>query len=391
MVPSLTMKDVPSRALSARATANSHDGWNNLCQECRTIVEQAPRISLEWVSAVSETEPKQHPHMGALDEHGKGPFRYDPSRLRRNPPNPQKNLTHLCRNSVQDMHELSNVRLVTNSSTGNESTKAPRLLCGLYASQPYHRNVQRARETWGPQCDGFFVGSNATDAKYDAVNILHKGIEEYRNMYEKVRSIWSYIYHNYYNDYEWFHLGGDDMLLVVPNLKHYLASEEIQVAQYWNETHQTPMFLGLLLARGGDLKQRFVSGGPGYTLNRAALKLLVTEGFKTPGLRAAGEDFFISQLFKGQNVWPYPTMNAQYQPRYHHFTPAILSSPDSFKNRYRWFLNFSKPLNFSSIGPEYFDPNSVSFHFMQNDDMNRLHAVLHGECDNHTSPAAGPL
>jgi hypothetical protein len=42
------------------------------------------------------------------------------------------------------------------------------------------------------------VASTKTDKKLGTVNIPHEGPEEYNNIWQKVRSMWSYIYDNYY-------------------------------------------------------------------------------------------------------------------------------------------------------------------------------------------------
>ena len=42
------------------------------------------------------------------------------------------------------------------------------------------------------------VASTKTDRDLGTVNIPHEGPEEYNNIYQKVRSMWSYVYDNYY-------------------------------------------------------------------------------------------------------------------------------------------------------------------------------------------------
>jgi glycoprotein-N-acetylgalactosamine 3-beta-galactosyltransferase len=98
--------------------------------------------------------------------------------------------------------------------------------------------------------------------------------------------MWSYIYDNYYEKYDWFHIGGDDLFLLIENLRYYLESEEIKTAANGGvylpdgtETTQTPLLLGRRFAYMGDVNEIFDSGGSGYTMNKAALKVLVTEGF----------------------------------------------------------------------------------------------------------------
>jgi glycoprotein-N-acetylgalactosamine 3-beta-galactosyltransferase len=102
------------------------------------------------------------------------------------------------------------------------------------------------------------VGSTKTDESINAVEIPHEGPEEYDNIWQKVRSMWSYIYDNFYDDYDWFHIGGDDLYLIVENLRLYLESEEIRTAANGgiylpngDETTQTPLFLGRRFAYMG--------------------------------------------------------------------------------------------------------------------------------------------
>ena len=42
------------------------------------------------------------------------------------------------------------------------------------------------------------VASTKTDKGLGTVNIPHEGPEEYNNIWQKVRAMWSYIYDNYY-------------------------------------------------------------------------------------------------------------------------------------------------------------------------------------------------
>jgi hypothetical protein len=51
---------------------------------------------------------------------------------------------------------------------------------------------------YSKKCDGFMVASTKTDRKLGTVNIPHEGPEEYNNIWQKVRSMWSYVYDNYY-------------------------------------------------------------------------------------------------------------------------------------------------------------------------------------------------
>ena len=160
------------------------------------------------------------------------------------------------------------------------------------------------------------VGSTKTDKSLGTVEIPHEGEEEYNNIWQKVRSMWSYIYDNYYEKYDWFHIGGDDLFLIVENLRLYLESDEIKTAANGgiylptgDETMQTPLFLGRRFAYQGDMNNIFISGGSGYTMNKASLKLLVTEAFPNyfPHYVTFSEDTMVAKLLRKFEVYPYDT------------------------------------------------------------------------------------
>lgn len=53
----------------------------------------------------------------------------------------------------------------------------------------------------------------------DRFKIKHEGSEEYDNMWQKSRAIWKYMNFHYNNDFDWFVLGGDDLFVIVENLR----------------------------------------------------------------------------------------------------------------------------------------------------------------------------
>lgn len=68
--------------------------------------------------------------------------------------------------------------------------------------------------------------------------------------------------------YDYFHIGGDDLYILVENLRLYLESEEIQLASNGgrylpdgSEDTQTPLFMGRRFAENGNRDRMFISGG----------------------------------------------------------------------------------------------------------------------------------
>jgi glycoprotein-N-acetylgalactosamine 3-beta-galactosyltransferase len=249
------------------------------------------------------------------------------------------------------------------------------------------------------KCDGFFAASNRTDPAVGAVNIPHHGPEIYQNMWQKVRSIWSFIYDNYYDKYDWFHIGGDDMYVIVDNLRQYLDSDEIRAAANGGsrlpdgtETSQVPLYLGRQFAAGGDRADTYNTGGPGYTLNRAALKTLVALGMPKHFTDTvwSSEDIFVARILRQFNVYPYDTRDEDGGNRYMHFSPAqhyVVQREES--------QNITSTFNawYRRVGgrdtPDRTAARSVAFHHLNADDLLRMHALLYGYCGADLPRASG--
>jgi len=235
-----------------------------LCKECLQIIQKAQPISIAYVDVADGH--KDHPHMGAKDEEGNFGYVHDETHLHNNLPAfnfSGEELQTAC-NKRDNNYRMLTERVFVDTEADEKAAKSGKLrqtiFCLVYTTEKGHSSIPRIRETWGNKCDGFMVGSTKTDKTIDAVEIPHEGEEEYDNIWQKVRSMWSYVYDNYYEKYDWFHIGGDDLYVIVENLRLYLESEEIQTAQnggiylpLGNETTQTPLFMGRRFAYMGDM------------------------------------------------------------------------------------------------------------------------------------------
>ena len=181
---------------------------------------------------------------------------------------------------------------------------------------------------------------------------------------------------------------GDDLFLIVENLRYYLESEEIRTAANGgiylpegNASKQTPLLLGRRFAYQGDMNDIFDSGGSGYTMNKAALKLLVTEGFPNyfPHRKTFSEDTMVANLFKKiNNVLPYDTKDDAGGERYmpflpgNHYSYRIPSEPGK-----DWYAKYSIDIK---EGAAHCSPQSVAFHYVKGDMMKRLFALAYDLC-----------
>ncbi len=152
---------------------------------------------------------------------------------------------------------------------GGEVEK-PKVLCLLYTYEKNHDRVEAVANTWGWKCDGFLAASTLTNETIGTVDLPHVGEEAYNNMWQKTRSIWGYVHDNYVDDYDYFWLGGDDFYLIVENLVNYLATLDSE--------SEEPLLLGHQIPKGNS---NFCGGGPGYVLNKMAVKKLIADALPT--------------------------------------------------------------------------------------------------------------
>lgn len=207
----------------------------------------------------------------------------------------------------------------------NPPRRRSKVLCMVYTvDTPSARaNLLAQVQTWGKNCDGFFAASNTTNHWLGAIDLVHEGPEEYSNMWQKVRSMWAYAYDHYLDSYDFFHICGDDVYIVMENLRAFLDGPQvlaledghldsmhtdpnyIEDAQKWlNISKKTetgrPLYFGLPRRNKGI----WPLGGPGYTLNRAALEVigrLRLDSFMA-NITTSREDFTMGSMFNSLGI-----------------------------------------------------------------------------------------
>lgn len=214
----------------------------------------------------------------------------------------------------------------------SKGRKVPRILCMVYTHAGAHDRVRAISNTWGKDCDGFFAASTRTDHTIGAINLLHKGDEHYENMWQKARSIWAYAYDYYKDDYDYFHVCGDDAFVIPDNLRAYAMSKEAKRLEegYIDDFTKIlpnavvvaklrPRYLvfGAPHYRSGK-QMLFPDGGPGYTFNKAALELFAEDALPTviPDLRDPREDVFVGGYFQSKGHLVVDTRDSEGGARY---------------------------------------------------------------------------
>jgi glycoprotein-N-acetylgalactosamine 3-beta-galactosyltransferase len=264
------------------------------------------------------------------------------------------------------------------------------ILCMVYTHSGRHDQILSIAETWGPRCDGFLAASNQTNATIGAFHIPHEGPEQYSNMWLKVRAMWQFAYDHYLNDFDFFHMGGDDHYVIAENLRFLVSTGNWKGS--WSQS--SPLYLGGSLPLFN--KRRYCNGGSGYTLNRAALRLLVEELLYTPRCwphwQGSDEDRIIASCFRQvDGLQCMDTNDEKNETRYHTWNVDQHVSWKAGIPGQDWESLVNEHGIAWKEGIGQVSESSVAFHLKQprttpqasDSGMRRYHAILYGLCRNH--------
>jgi len=160
-----------------------------------------------------------------------------------------------------------------------------------------------------------------------AIDLPHFGEESYGNMWQKIRTMWSYAYEHYADEYDYFYICGDDVYVVVDNLRAFLNSPQIQALENGyldsianNERFKERVYPSSILRPRplvwGDpvIHKRFpvAAGGGGYIMNRASLMLWGTKGMDTyyPSSIDSREDIMMFSFLSDHHVFLSETVDS---------------------------------------------------------------------------------
>jgi glycoprotein-N-acetylgalactosamine 3-beta-galactosyltransferase len=169
--------------------------------------------------------------------------------------------------------DLAMIRNHVETSQGNRNVK---LFCAIYTYKNGENFTNAISETWGRKCDGLLYASDHSNAESGHVHIPSNSRHKfgYKGMIQRTRSILAYLYDNFLEDYDYFHLSGDDVYMIVENMKEFLASDRVRE---WDEVPDQYFFAGFWTHWGGAMEDGYfyLGGGSGYTLSKKSLKAYV--------------------------------------------------------------------------------------------------------------------
>ena len=262
--------------------------------------------------------------------------------------------------------------------------RSPKVTCLTHTYSPKHQNAQDMWTFWGKDCTKHFVYTNNMTPPIAGPTVVDMnplpGGFGYNNIWNKVRHIWKDLHKRgevKEGVSDWFFIAGDDVLLILENLKKYLLSPEVV------ELHRAgvPLLLGHRMCPA-PAGAHFLSGA-GYLMNDVAARLFIANIDNpacSPNEVSFAEDTLISTCLTALGWGPRDTMDNFGEDRIAIVSPYHLV--EQTKNQaYMWwygpwhrFRGRPMPTNNDAISVDAF-----LFHYMSGEELRKTHATIYRE------------
>jgi len=171
-----------------------------------------------------------------------------------------------------------------------------KLFCATYTYSGGIDKTTAISETWGKKCDGLLFASDNSNLETGHMHLPSNSPNgfTYKGMVQRTRTILAYLYDNFLDDFDFFHISGDDVYLIVENLKEFLASDRVKE---WDDTEGKYAFSGFVYQHHKYRNREYLAGGSGYTMSKKMLKDFVEGPLQTcdPMRNGPEEDIAISE------------------------------------------------------------------------------------------------
>jgi len=291
-----------------------------------------------------------------IGPNGETSYVQDPQWLIKNPKPfriPLEESQELCYapgNSTEGVNGLPDLLNIRNHMETSQESRDVKLFCAVYTYSGNVNFTNAISETWGKKCDGLLFASDNHNNETGHMLLRSNSRRgfKYSSMYQRVRTMLAYLYDNFLDDYDHFHFCGDDVYMMVENMKEFLASEKVK---QWDEVPDQYLFAGFWM-RNWKMKpgEFYLGGGSGYTISRKALKAFVEGPLRTCAttIEGAAEDIIMSGCMHNfTNKFIYtadssgahryhqsPVWNHFYIKRVAHAMQAMEQPPMSIKQHY---------------------------------------------------------
>ncbi|VUZ51002.1 unnamed protein product [Hymenolepis diminuta] len=219
------------------------------------------------------------------------------------------------------------------------------------------------KTTWARRFDGYLFISSENDKDLPAIRAVES--ESRDNLWEKTRQGLIHAYQAEIDKYDYFMKADDDTFVIVENLRYLLAGKNP------NE----PFLMGRRFKT--FIKQGYTSGGAGYVLSRAGLRL-IAEGMirEISGCRKhyGPEDVNLGKCAEAVGVQIHDSLDEHQQEVFHPFRPTSMFNK-GFMDRISWIHAY----NYFPVktGLDCCSDHTVSFHYVNPSEMYALEFLIY--------------
>ncbi|XP_064120295.1 glycoprotein-N-acetylgalactosamine 3-beta-galactosyltransferase 1-like [Macrobrachium nipponense] len=207
-----------------------------------------------------------------------------------------------------------------------------RILCWVLATSDKRVNALAAKKTWGKRCDKFVIVSDVADSDLGTVQVKSRLQNGKEVLWLKTRESFKYLFDIHLQDFDWFLKADVDTYIIVENLRYVLTLYDPDF----------PIALGERANVDGNSNYSFLSGGSGYALSRAALKIFGEVAYPDTNpcqARAiANEDVMMGHCMTKSGIMLGDTRDELERHRFYHNKPE-----DYIEGKWRkWFPSVMK-------------------------------------------------
>ncbi|UMM36488.1 hypothetical protein L5515_008632 [Caenorhabditis briggsae] len=156
------------------------------------------------------------------------------------------------------------IRGIENSEPIFSLPSSGQIFCFVETSEKHYSDrVPSIASTWLGRCDNgrFFSKTPLPDAKMPFSTVYRNLEDDYDDLFRKTLFGFYYSYTYISKDFDWYLKGDDDSYYAMDHLKEYLSTLD----------PMEPLYLGYRMKP--FLKDGYNSGGPGYILSNAAVRI----------------------------------------------------------------------------------------------------------------------
>lgn len=278
------------------------------------------------------------------------------------------------------------LRKIRNHIEISQGDRNVKLFCALYTYSGGISKTAAISETWGRKCDGLLFASDISNLETGHVHLPSNSPAgfSYDGMVQRTRTILVYLYDNFLGDFDFFHISGDDIFLIVENLKEFLASDKVKE---WDGTEGKYALLGFIHQHHKYPNREYLAGGSGYTMSKKMLKAYVEGPLQTcdPGREGSQEDVAISEC--AQKLTEHYFIDSRDAVGAHRYHQCPVQELATFPTR-KWGLStmvFKNAMQYQEkkygypvvYKDEYISNSSVAFHRISAAEMRRYEIFLY--------------